>query len=196
MQTAAVAVSDLPISVQFDFMTGIFTPFVDLSERRMSHLQEMYYDQPVVQEIIASDNRIIYEIRYHPFITACSDMGLGVTRLFPGKVGDEYHMTKGHFHEQVDQPEIYFCVQGQGFLLLETRAGDFEAVPWQPGTITHIPPQWAHRVVNTGTDTLIFVASYHIAAGHDYAPIIARGFAQVVVERNGMPLLLPNPRRN
>ena len=109
MQTAAVAVSDLPISVQFDFMTGIFTPFVDLSERRMSHLQEMYYDQPVVQEIIASDNRIIYEIRYHPFITACSDMGLGVTRLFPGKVGDEYHMTKGHFHEQVDQPEIYFC---------------------------------------------------------------------------------------
>jgi glucose-6-phosphate isomerase, archaeal len=196
MQTAEVSVSDLPTSVQFDFTTGVFTPFVDVAERRLSHLQEMFCDQAAVQEIIARDNRLIYEIRYHPFITSSSDMGLGVSRIFPGKVGDEYHMTKGHFHEQLDQPEIYFCVRGQGFLMLETRMGDFEAVPWQPGTITHIPPLWAHRVVNTGTETLVFVASYHIAAGHDYAPVIERGFAQIVVERNGMPVLLPNPRRS
>jgi glucose-6-phosphate isomerase len=54
---------------------------------------------------------------------------------------------------------------------------------------------WAHRAVNTGNDTLVFVASYHLAAGHDYEPVIRRGFAQVVVERDGKPVLMPNPRR-
>jgi oxalate decarboxylase/phosphoglucose isomerase-like protein (cupin superfamily) len=42
---------------------------------------------------------------------------------------------------------------------------------------------------------LVFVASYHLAAGHDYAPILARGFAQIVVEQEGVPQLVPNPRR-
>lgn len=193
MQTTSV--SDLPTSVQFDFDTGVYTPFQEVTDRRMSHLKEMFHDQAAVAAILADDNRVIYEIRYHPFVTSTSDMSLGVTRIFPGKVGDEYHMTKGHFHERLDQPEIYFCVRGTGYLLLETRDGDFQAIPWQPGTITHIPPMWAHRVVNTGEETLVFVASYHLAAGHDYAPVIARGFAQVVVERDGRPALVPNPRR-
>ena len=193
MQTTTI--SDLPTSVQFDFTTGEFAPFQELTDRRMSHLKEMFHDQAAVAEILATDNRVIYEIRYHPFVTSTSDMSLGVTRIFPGKVGDEYHMTKGHFHERLDQPEIYFCVRGEGYLLLETRAGDFQAVAWRPGTITHIPPMYAHRVVNTGKDMLVFVASYHIAAGHDYAPVIERGFAQIVVERDGKPVLAPNPRR-
>lgn len=191
----AASVSDLPISVQFNFNTGVFAPATEVVDRRVSHLKEMFYDQAAVQDILAAGDKSVYEIRYHPFITSTSDMALGVTRIFPGKVGDEYHMTKGHFHERADQPEIYFCVHGEGYLLMETREGDFQAAPWKPGTITHIPPMWAHRVVNTGSDTLFFVASYHIAAGHDYAPVVARGFAQVVVERDGKPVLAPNPRR-
>jgi glucose-6-phosphate isomerase len=110
-------------------------------------------------------------------------------------VGDEYHMTKGHFHERLDQPEIYFCIHGEGYLLLETRAGEFRAERWGPGTISHIPAQWAHRVVNTGDDVLFFVATYHLAAGYDYASVEERGFAQVVVEREGQPMLVDNPRR-
>ena len=46
-------VSDLPTSVQFDFATGIFAPALDLSERRMSDLAEMYYDQAAVQKMLA-----------------------------------------------------------------------------------------------------------------------------------------------
>ena len=94
-----------------------------------------------------------------------------------------------------DQPEIYFCVHGTGYLLMETRDGQFQAAPWKPGAITHIPGMWAHRVVNTGSDELFFVASYHLAAGHIYAPVVERGFAQIVVEQNGQPVFLPNPRR-
>ena len=85
MQTTTI--SDLPTSVQFDFTTGIFAPFQEVTDRRMSHLKEMYHDQAAVQEILADDNRVIYEIRYHPFVTSTSDMSLGVTRIFPGQSG-------------------------------------------------------------------------------------------------------------
>ena len=30
----------------------------------------------------------------------------GITQLYPGKVGDEYFMTKGHFHQQEDRSGI------------------------------------------------------------------------------------------
>lgn len=188
-------VSDLPVSVQFDFTTGIFEPALEIAERKLSNLSAMFHDQALVQSMLRSGDPTIYEIRYYPFQTSNSDMALGVTRIFPGKIGDEYHMTKGHFHEAENQPEIYFCVHGEGYLLMETRQGDFEAVRWRPGTITHIPPKWAHRVVNTGSDTLFFVASYHLAAGHDYDAVTRRGFAQIVVEHGGKPVLIPNPRR-
>jgi glucose-6-phosphate isomerase len=154
----------------------------------------MFSDKEAVEQEIALGDRVVYEIRYYPFKTSCSDMGLGVTRIFPGKVGDEYHMTKGHFHAAGDQPEIYFCVRGNGYLLMQTAEGDFQAEHWKPGVITHIPPMWAHRVVNTGDDILFFVASYHLAAGHDYAPIEEHGFAKLVVEREGKPVLVDGSR--
>ena len=122
-------------------------------------------------------------------------MALGVTRIFPGLVGDEYHMTKGHFHEREDQPEIYFCVRGEGYLLMESLNGDFQYTSWKPGTITHIPPQYAHRVVNTGKDTLIFVASYHVSAGHNYDVVVQRGFSKILVQQDNQPVFKPNPRR-
>ena len=188
-------VSDLPTSVLFDFASGAFTPHLQYTQRKVSDLHEMFADQQAVAEIMQNGDRLVYDIRYHPFRTSNSDMALGVTRIQPGTIGGEYHMTKGHFHEREDQPEIYFCVHGTGFLLMETLDGQFQAAPWQPGTITHIPGMWAHRVVNTGSGELFFVASYHLAAGHIYAPVVERGFAQIVVEQDGQPILVPNPRR-
>jgi glucose-6-phosphate isomerase, archaeal len=190
-----VLLSELPISVDLDISTGIFTPCPQQTQRRVSHLGMMFADQAAVQAKISNGDPIVYEIRYHPFKTSNSDMALGVTTIYPGKIGNEYHMTKGHFHEADDQPEIYFCVKGEGCLLMETREGDFRVAQWKPGTITHIPPAYAHRVVNTGNDVLVFVASYHLAAGHEYDLVSQRGFFEIVVEQNGQAIRLPNPRR-
>lgn len=187
-----LAETDYPVSVEFDPQSGIFTPCPKITTRYVSDLKSMFHDQRAAEEIILSGDRLVYEIRYHPFVTSKSDMALGVTRIFPGTVGAEYHMTKGHIHERDDQPEIYYCVHGEGFLLLDTLEGEFRAVPWKPGVITHIPPMWAHRVVNTGNDLLVFVASYHLSAGHDYDVVEQRGFAQIVVKQNGKPTLVPN----
>jgi glucose-6-phosphate isomerase, archaeal len=190
-----VEIFNQPVSVQLDPTSGKFSPCLEFVERKVSDLRVMFADQRAVQEILEGGDRIVYEIRYYPFITSNSDMALGTTTIFPGTVGNEYHMTKGHFHAREDQPEIYHCVQGQGFLQMETRAGDYQVTPWKPGTITHIPPQYAHRVVNTGKEPLVFVATFHIAAGHDYAAIEQRGFANIFIERDGYPVQVANPRR-
>ena len=186
--------NDYPISVQFDFVTGTFDPVQIRDDRKLSNLQMMFHDKAAIRRLLNEGDPLVYEIWYHPFETSKSDMALGVTRLLPGKIGDEYHMTEGHIHERDDQPEIYFCVQGQGYLLLQTIDGEFRAEPWRAGTISHIPPMWAHRVVNTGDDMLVFVASYHLSAGHDYAPIIDKGFRKLLVKRDGRPTFVESSR--
>jgi glucose-6-phosphate isomerase len=186
--------NDYPISVQFDFSDGTIDPVKQKTIRKVSDLSMMFHDKEAVQAALDNGDKLVYEIWYHPFETSKSDMALGVTRIQPGKVGAEYHMTKGHIHERDDQPEIYFCVQGEGYLLLQTLDGEFQAERWTPGVISHIPPMWAHRVVNTGDDMLVFVASYHLSAGHDYEPIIEKGFRKMVVERDGEAVFVDNER--
>ena len=190
-----LAKSDYPISLQFDLANGTFNNDPVIIERRIAEMGKMFYDQESVAKIAEKENRLVYEMIHYYFETSKSDMSLAVSKIQPGKIGDEYHMTKGHFHESPDQPEIYFCLQGTGFLLLETLEGEFRAEPWKMGTITHIPPQWAHRVVNTGKDVLFYISSFHKCAGHVYDFIEENGFKNVVVEKNGTPVLIPNPNR-
>ena len=188
-----VQVYDQPISVQLNPADGHFTPCNELVIRKVSDLHMMFYDKAAVEENIRLGDHVVYEIRHHPFITSNSDMALGTSTIFPGKVGDEYHMTKGHFHERSDQPEIYHCIRGEGVLQMMTRDGEYVAAPWKPDTITHIPPQYAHRVVNTGSEPLVFVSVFHIAAGHEYGFIESRGFKYRIVERHGKPVEELNP---
>ena len=187
--------SDYPISLQFDLMDGSFEDNKVIVERRITEMGKMFYDQKAVLNILETEDRLIYDMKHYYFETSNSDLSLAVSRIQPGTIGDEYHMTKGHFHESPDQPEIYFCLQGTGFLLLETDEGEFRAEPWTKGTITHIPSQWAHRVVNTGKDVLFYISSFHKSAGHVYDLIEKNGFKNIVVEMDGKAALIPNPNR-
>ena len=89
--------SDYPISVQFDFNTGTFDPVQIRDDRKLSDLQMMFHDKSAIKHMLSAGDPLVYEIWYHPFETSNSDMSLGVTRLLPGKIGDEYHMTKGPY---------------------------------------------------------------------------------------------------
>ena len=183
---------DYPITVQYDFDLGEFSPKERSVERKVSELSVMFYDKSAAEALIKQGDPLVYEIFYYGFKTSLSDMALGTTRIQPGKVGDEYYMTKGHFHADENQPEIYFCVKGQGYLLMQTIEGEFLAEKWKVGSISHIPPMWAHRVVNTGNEPLVFVASYHLSAGHNYGPIEEKGFRKLLFERNGKPEFILN----
>ncbi len=195
MPQEKVLENNQPTAVQFDILTGQIEPCTVYDPRHVSHLAEMFFDQAAVQKSIADGDPLVYEIRHTHFITRNSDMALGVSTIFPGTVGGEYYMTKGHVHERDDQPEIYYCVRGNGLLLLDDLNGDFQAVPFQTGTIVHIPPQYAHRVVNTGADLLVFVSAFHLAAGHNYAPVKEKGFAYRICEVGGQPTLVQNGKR-
>ena len=186
---------DMPAHLQVDLNNGDFTHFADFFERRLSHLADLFSNQAAVEAELLQGDPLLYDVRRRPFITSLSDWVFAVTRIYPGTIGGEYFMTKGHFHLLLDQPEIYFCLQGRGCLLLETAEADFHAHWWTPGSVSHIPPGYAHRTVNIGNEPLVFTAIYRLAAGHDYAPIAQHGFTQLLVERNGEPELVPNPNR-
>jgi glucose-6-phosphate isomerase len=105
-------------------------------------------------------------------------------------VGDEYFMTHGHFHALSDRAEIYATVKGTGALLLMDEGGTTSSQTMKPGTVHYIPGKVAHRVVNTGDEPLVFLASWPSDAGHDYGSIKTKGFSKRMILRDGAPCLV------
>jgi glucose-6-phosphate isomerase len=132
-------------------------------------------------------SRLIYEV--HELETT-GHMKLALTVMRPGKVGNEFHMTKGHFHEYESAGEVYYCLKGRGLILMQTRDDETAEIWMGPGAVAHIPPGWAHRSVNVGDEELMLLAIYPRTAGHDYAGIEERGFLKRAVEENGKAILL------
>ncbi|MGL6193654.1 MAG: glucose-6-phosphate isomerase family protein, partial [Thermoguttaceae bacterium] len=110
----------------------------------------------------------------------------------PGKVGREYYMTKGHFHAIRNTAELYLCVRGEGFMLMETESGETVAEPMVPNRCVYVPAYWAHRSVNTGNEPLISYCVYPGDAGHDYGSIETAGFRKRIVEIDGKPCVVDN----
>lgn len=172
---------DLPIP-QFalmDMLSGDFSGAEQVAVRRLSDMAAWYQDQAAVQRLLAEDP-VIYRV-YTP---AQPREAIGLlaanTVIEPGRVGDEYFMTKGHFHTDSHAAEIYLTLSGQGYLLLQNRSGRFEVQDMQPGALNFIPGAWAHRTLNTGDSPLVFFAVWPVGAGHDYDSIREHGFKKRV----------------
>ena len=56
----------------------------------------------------------------------------GVTRMSPGKVANEYFMTRGHIHAVSDRPELYFGLKGRGLMVMESADGQTRIVEIGP----------------------------------------------------------------
>ena len=74
-------------------------------------------------------NTIAYQVQAIFLVEQGLEGGLffGRTIIEPGKVGAEYFMTKGHIHKIKNRAEYYWCIQGEGMLILmnekrQTRA--------------------------------------------------------------------------
>lgn len=118
----------------------------------------------------------------------------GVSTLMPGKVGNEYFMTKGHFHALSDRAEFYWGVQGKGMLILMNRERRTWAEEVYPGSLHYIDSDIAHRLANTGNENLIVGACWPSDAGHDYEEIASHGFSARLFEINGKPVLVENEK--
>jgi len=113
----------------------------------------------------------------------------GASTIYPGKVGNEYFMTKGHFHSQSDRAEFYWGVQGKGMLILMDRDRNTWAEEVYPGSLHYIGGEIAHRLANTGNENLIVGACWPSDAGHDYDEIAVNGFSARLLEVDGKPNL-------
>ena len=49
-----------------------------------------------------------------------------------------------------------------------------------PAVAVYVPPRLAHPTVNTGSEPLVFLASYFAGAGHDYVSVERSGFSRRV----------------
>jgi len=137
-------------------------------------------------------DQIVYEVQAHLPVNEGTSSGLffGKTIIYPGKVGDEYFMTKGHFHAQSDRAEYYWGIKGEGILvLMDTNRNTWAEIMYK-GSLHYIPADVAHRTVNTGDSRLIIGACWPSDAGHNYDKIMKNGFSARLVKKDGKPVLL------
>jgi glucose-6-phosphate isomerase, archaeal len=160
------------------------------SEKRIRHLVSVFDDKAAMLSM--DPDAIVYQVQSHLPVAENTPGGLffGTTTVHPGMVGDEYFMTRGHFHSISDRGEYYWCVSGTGMLIMMGTKRVTWAEKMFRGSLHYIGKEIAHRVANTGIVPLIFGACWPADAGHDYVSIDREGFSARLKERNGIPCLV------
>lgn len=197
---AGFNVSDQPLdflrgcTVDFDLNTGL-SRTVETGKRYLSQMKGMFADEEALRKKIeAEGDSLIYEFHGLPLPETPGDFAFGCSILNPGKIGNEYYFTKGHFHTPLETGEVYYCLKGHGYMLLENPEGDWSAQEMTAGQAVYVPPRYAHRSINVSPDEkLITFFVYRADAGHDYGTIETKGYRKLLVEKDGMPAIVDNP---
>ncbi|WP_438313927.1 glucose-6-phosphate isomerase [Candidatus Caldatribacterium sp. SIUC1] len=182
-----------PFNVFVDFTTGELRPGKRVV-RRLSDVKYIFQNQEAAEAMLREGDPLVYEVIYAEIPEEPGHLAHCTTIIYPGKVGQEFFLTKGHLHEKLDTAEIYFCLRGEGRLIMASPEGECEVLPMYPGTASYIPPFWSHRSVNVGKEPLIFYCIFPADAGHDYATIEETGFPRVVLEEDGRVVVRENPK--
>lgn len=167
---------------------------IDKINRKVKDLGDIFYDKEAHASL--QQDAVVYEVESYLPVAQGIEGGLfyGITNIHPGTVGDEYFMTKGHFHKIRNRAEFYCTLQGEGALLLMDESRKTWAEKMYPGSIHYIPGCIAHRTVNTGDSVLSFSAFWPSDAGHDYGTISEQGFSKILVRKDGQPALIDNKK--
>jgi glucose-6-phosphate isomerase, archaeal len=179
-----------PHTTILDLRTGALEPQRKLTERRLADLEGLFLE-PVDP---SRRDELAYTVSEIPAPYDNANLPSSTTVIRPGRVGEEFFMTKGHFHAQRDRAEIYVGLSGEGRLVMATEDGRSVVEPVRHGTVSYVPGHWAHRTVNVGAEPLVFYAVYPGDAGYDYATIEHEGFPVVVIAGHEGPLVVLNPR--
>jgi oxalate decarboxylase/phosphoglucose isomerase-like protein (cupin superfamily) len=172
--------------------------------------------QDKMKEVLINPNVEAPDIHYYMIRGGAEKTNITIWEC--GTIGEEkeYIKTYGHYHVG-DISETYSIIQGEGILLLQKRKiGDdgqpvddeieiFEAKKVKTGDKIFIKPEMGHLLVNTGKIWLVTSDDSPVypddvdpigLPGHaDYKAIKKmRGFAYYVVEKNGVPTLVKNPK--
>lgn len=165
---------DLGFSAQWQDAAARSAPPV---RRTLHDMRAMFACQSAVSQLAAGgQSPLIYEVSAWDAPGQSGALSFGVTVLYPGQIGGEYYMTKGHYHVVRHTSEVYYTLSGEGLLVTENEGGQCVLLPMAPGTASYVAPGFAHRMVNTGSRPLVSFYVFRADAGHDYAAIEAGGF--------------------
>lgn len=180
--------------VDFDLVTGLSEKAVS-TKRFLSQMKGMYYDEAAYEASLAAGDALVYEFYEMDAPEDAGHIAMGASITYPGTVGDEYFMTKGHFHTILDTAEAYYCLSGEGIMLMESPEGDVRVFEFKPGQAVYVPPRYAHRSVNTGAVPLVSFFAFRGDAGHDYGAIETKGYRKLITQDDsGGYCLKDNPK--
>jgi glucose-6-phosphate isomerase len=163
--------------------------------RKLSSMKDQYMDVKAYDDLMKSGDVLLYEVYEKRASEKPGELIQGMSIVHTGKVGSEYYMTKGHFHSILKTAELYYCLKGCGYMMMETPEGLWQAEKLKSGTALYVPGSWAHRSINTSSsEDLVTLFCYPADAGHDYATIEIKGFRKLMVEKEGKPEIIDNPK--
>ncbi len=184
-----------PSKTEVDFASGALSRADYRIQRKLSDMAAMYADRDEAARILAqAGDRLIYEVQGVELPEEEGQIPHCTTRILPGDIGGEFHMTKGHYHARREQGEVYFGLSGRGLLLLQTEDGASSEIEMVAGSAAYVPPFWAHRTVNIGAEDFVFFSVWEARAGHDYGTIERDGFRKLVLLRDGEAAVVDNPK--
>ena len=178
-----------PFQLLFNMDNGL-CPERESSKRYLSDVKSIFYDTAEAERRLAVDDQLIYEL---PMLQDSGDLAFGTSITYPGTIGDEYFMTKGHFHSILNTAEVYYCLNGNGMMMMEDSNGQWECRELNAGTALYVPKGFAHRSINVGKQPLVTFFCFRADASHDYKTIASQGFRHLVVRKNGRPQIIKNP---
>jgi len=181
-------------SIFFDLTTGL-SPEKESLKRNLSNLRGLFLDNDALEKMIEDEDQLAYEFYDMGVPETANDIAYGTSITYPGLVGEEYFMTKGHFHTVLETAEVYYCMRGRGYMLMESPEGDWEAQEMKPGVAVYVPGRYAHRSINVSLEEpLVSFFAFRGDAGHDYGTIETQGFRKLCVRRDGKTRFVDNPR--
>lgn len=148
------------------------------------HLKDLtgYYNEADMSAELEKGNPIVYEVYKREVPKQSGELLHCVTVINPGRVGAEYYMTKGHYHQDETCAEIYYGQKGHGRLVMQ-KGNESRIVEMLPGTIAYIPAGWGHRTVNISeTEPFVFFSIWPGHSGYNYERVAKEPFVKVQAE--------------
>lgn len=179
----------------------VISPATGIGDGFAAHYRKTFADMfGVYQETGGKLDAKGDELSYEVFSTAPSDLPgaltVGTSVLEPGRIGEEYVLTRGHLHRIADRAEMYFGLRGHGVMLLENLEGETHALEIVPGSLVYVPGGWLHRSVNVGSDVLVTLFCFSADSGQNYEIVEQAGGMKKLVVDDGLGswMLKDNPR--
>ncbi|HTL39221.1 MAG TPA: glucose-6-phosphate isomerase family protein [Methylomirabilota bacterium] len=202
-------VSGLPVSVTPDYHLKFSEPLKDREPTFVRKFSEM---KPVLMDKNTKPEReeVYYVYRNialpeHADLIAKNQLEYDITILPPGKLGQEFNKTLGHYHANIPgshtaHPELYEVLHGEGLFLLQKMDPDFKQVitvlvtQAKAGDKIVYPPNYGHIIINIGREPLVTANWLSTSYKPLYEPVAKlAGMAYYVVADKDQPYkFVPN----